>query len=128
MSMRFDSEWGVVQRLKVEADTFTALLGAFEVACVEHKEATHFAVHSEPDGSTFLCLLWTDADMGKPLPFHLDGAEEMAAFTRKWLEKEAKYPTERPDTDGSVNQGFRVEAISGYEVARITPTWIIYGK
>ncbi|VVE27584.1 hypothetical protein PCO31111_03483 [Pandoraea communis] len=124
--MRKDREWGVVQRLEVEADTPAALLGACIVASAEHKDASHFIVTKNDDGSNSLRLLWTDK--GDALPFPLKGAQEMADFISQWLEKRAAYPDKAPDTDGDVVEGFRIDVHVFYDVLRVTPTYIVYGK
>lgn len=121
-----DREWGVVQRLEVEADTPAALLGACMIACAETKKASHFLVTKNTDGSNSLQLLWTDK--GEALPFPLEGANEIAEFVTQWLEKRAEYSGDEPDTDGSVNKGFRIDVSSFYDVLRVTPAYIIYGK
>lgn len=124
--MRKDREWGVVQRLEIEADTPAALLGACMVASAEHKEASHFIVTKNGDGSNSLRLLWTDK--GDALPFPLKGAQEMADFIAQWLEKSATYPNSSPDTDGDVVDGFRIDVSDFYDVLRVTPAYIVYGK
>lgn len=126
--MRLESDWGVIQKLNIEADTYIALKGACMVASVEHKRATHFVEKIDEDGSSVLSLKWTDTHDAKLLPFELVGPDEMAEFIKLWLTKKAVYPNGRPDTDGSNAEGFMVSVSDFYDVITIKPTWITYGK
>lgn len=128
MDIDLNRDWGVVQRLSAEGDTYKFLLGACIIASVEFKTITHFRVIETPDGSNELHLRWHDGDDSKPLPFPLSGPEEIASFARKWLEKQAIYPNKAPDTDGDVRRGFRIESGSFYDVLTMKPTYIVYGK
>lgn len=126
--MKLDEKWGVVQALKIEADTFESLLAGCMVGCVAHAKVSHFKEVSDQDGGNSLHLYWTDHGDASRLPFDLTGPTEVAAFGRQWLEKNAIYPTERPDTDGSTVAGFRIERRSFYDVVVVKPIWIVYGK
>ena len=123
--MKMDQNWGVVQRLQIEADTYQGLLGGIMVATVEHKTVEGFSVVTEPDGGNRLHLHWHGGD---PLPFKLTGADEIATFIRAWLEKNGVWPTEEPSTDGDTNKGFRLDVRDAYDVVVVKPTYIIYGK
>jgi hypothetical protein len=134
----------VIQQLCVEADTIQALKGAIMIAMVENKKVTHFRVEQLTEkpltyekvdssliGANRLTLLWArDNQQDNELPFELNTVEEVTDFVTQWLEKKAEWPTEKPDTDGSVDAGFRVENSRSpfYTVVKITPTWIVYGK
>lgn len=140
-------DWGVVQELAVEADTVQALRGAIMVASVDNKEVKYFRIetitkevadNAWPKGSknhligaNQLTLLWSrDRPTDNELLFELSTVDEITDFVVQWLEKKAEWPTEEPDTDGSVERGFRVE--NSWDpfatVVKVTPTWIIYGK
>lgn len=130
MSEDFDKsrEWGVVQQLAVEADTYKALEAALVIAARDNRTATHYRVEVSAKNGNTLVLLWSNGDCDMPLPYRLDGGEQMAAFTWEWLSKSASYPPDQPDTDGSIRHGYRVSNDFGYIVARIAPAWIVYGK
>ncbi len=112
----------VIQQLKVEADTREALCCAIQIALTEHKSATHWA---EREGS--LVLYWCDAE-GAPLPVPLEDADKVTTLAWDWLKKKAEYPSDCPDTDGSVEGGFTLTEGEFYAVCKITPAYIVYGK
>ena len=116
------SEWGVVQKLVIEADTKTALLAACQIAFTEHSSGAES--YEVRDGA--LHLFWADAE-GAKLPFKLKTPEALYEFVSGWL-AEAEPTDEQPDTDGTVKKGFRAEHDYGYLLLRIKPTWIVYGK
>jgi len=126
--MKLDSDWGVIQTLEIEADTQQSLLAGCMVALVQHKSVTHYRVVPSGEGGNILRLFWTSDDGAHPLPFPLTTPDDLCAFVRQWLEKRAEYPNEEPDTDGSVNHGFNIALGSFYEVMRVTPAYIVYGK
>lgn len=128
MKTKLDMDWGVVQRLLIEADIFPALLGGCMIACAEHKNASHVIEVNDPDGGNALSLRWTAAEGANPLPFELNGENEIAEFVRSWLQKKAVYPNKAPDTDGDAVNGFRIETRSFYDVLTIKPIYIVYGK
>lgn len=114
-------DWGVVQDLRIAADTETALRAACEIMFTEHsKGADSYAVK---DG--VLLLFWCDAD-GTKLPFVLDTAKKVFEFVSNWLDQAERGP--ETDTDGSVKAGFRIENGHGYIFMRVKPEWIVYGK
>lgn len=140
-------DWGTVQELKVEADTVQALRGAVMIAMVDGHKVTHFRVETITKeavedsfedritdnmiGANQLTLLWhQDEPTDNELPFELTTVDEITDFIVQWLEKKAQWPAEWPDTDGSIQAGFRAENSWSpfYTVIRITPTWIVYGK
>lgn len=108
--MRKEREWGVVQRLEIEADTPAALLGACMVAGAEHKEASHFVVTKNDDGNNSLRLLWTDK--GDALPFPLKARRKWPTSSASGLKSAPPTRIARPDTDGDVVEGFRID-VSG---------------
>jgi hypothetical protein len=140
------TDWGVIQKLEVEADTRNALLGALSIATVEYNKITHYqelTFDNPPEatkdnqreverfyGANSLTLYpyysGSDRSINK-LPYELEGAEEITNFVESWLKKNAKYPEHIPDTDGSINNGFRVD-MNKYGTIRIVPVYIIYGK
>jgi hypothetical protein len=141
--LRLERDWGVVQHLEVEADTHVALLAALTIAYVSHGvPVTHYAERqfgeydSEDDkpeyahGEKYLALCWNvSAEGAVRMAYPLTTPDELTAFVEGWLKRCAVYVTERePDTDGSVAKGFRVTHAYHYDVARIAPRFIIYGK
>jgi hypothetical protein len=140
--LRLENDWGVVQSLEVEADTRAALLAALTIALIGHCEVTHYAERpfsqydGEDDtperahGEKYLALCWHGSAEGAvPLGYPLTTPEEVTAFVEGWLKKRAVYVVGRtPDTDGSVEKGFRVTHAYSYDVARVAPRFIIYGK
>jgi hypothetical protein len=120
--MKADHDWGVVQKLVIEADTETALRAACEVVFTEHScGCSHYRVD---DGT--LVLLWGEEKGAKELPFDLDSPKAVEEFVSRWL-AQAEY-REEPDTDGSTKRGFRIETAHGYVLMKVKPTWIVYGK
>jgi len=126
--MKLDKDWGVVQELKIEADIFPALRGACMIACADHKNASHFIEGKDEDGGNYISLRWTDGRGAIALPFDLNGPEEMADFLKAWLLKKSIMPNDVPDTDGSVNEGFRAEMRDFYDVLTVKPIHIVYSK
>jgi hypothetical protein len=119
---------GIIQRLIVEGDSHPILLGALIAATARDTKASHYIIGKNKSGENYLSLRWCDAEKALPLVFPLNTADELCDFATQWLEKSAIYPDVSPDTDGSVTEGFRVSRDDFYEIARITPTYIIYGK
>ncbi|MDN7179077.1 hypothetical protein M0D69_13850 [Caballeronia sp. SEWSISQ10-4 2] len=130
LAERADS--GVIQRLDIEADNWPALVGGCMIAASEHKSADHFVEGTDKDGGNFLALRWTKSSSHgeevKPLPFKLEGHDEIAAFIEQWMAKRAVYPKDRPDTDGDTVRGFRIQQRDFYDVLTVKPLWIVYGK
>ena len=119
------SEWGVVQKLTVEADTKDALIAALTIALSYHSKVHYWECRKGK-----LALLWSNPEDTYPFLTPLDDPEQLAGMVLGWL-LGAAYPEERPDTDGSVKKGFRVRGHEdgyGYTVATIEPVWIVYGK
>lgn len=114
-------EWGVLQKLVIEADTETALRAACQLGFTEHSHGA--ASYDVKDG--VLRLLWSDTE-GVKLPFKLTTPEAVYEFVFRWL-AQAEYG-EEPDTDGDTKKGFCAESDYGYVFMKFTPTWIIYGK
>lgn len=117
------------------------------IALTENHRVTHFRVEDltdlplpyefgtdhEPDyaGANRLTLLWyPDKPTDNELPSELTTVDEITEFIAKWLEMKGKWPSLEPDTDGSIQEGFRVENSWSpfYTVIKITPIWIVYGK
>lgn len=126
--MRLDSDWGVIQKLHIEGDTIQALRAGIMAAMVEHKKITHFKVTENDGGNRLSLCFYGGAGMAQPLPFPLESVDSATDFTRQWLEKVGKWPKERPDTDGDVEQGFAIQHDYHEVVCHITPIWIVYGK
>ena len=117
-----DREWGVVQKFQVEADTRTALVAAINILMTDHGKVTSWAERENE-----LLLFWSDNEgLGHPLPTPLDDPKKVADLAADWL-RQATYPS-APDTDGSTKKGYTAKLANGYLVARISPTWIVYGK
>lgn len=116
-----NDDWGVLQKMVIEADTETALRAACQLAFTEH---SHGAESYEVRDGTLL-LLWADEE-GTRLPFNLTTPEAVYEFVSRWLAQSVY--GESPDTDGSVKKGFRAEHDYGYVFMKVTPTWIVYGK
>lgn len=136
MKFSEDRNWGVIQQFELEADTLQAIRGAVTISITQHKRVSHFWVSSVNDntseffGANCLCLFWSENSPCVRLPFELNTIDEITDFIVKWLEKEGKWPDEQPDTDGSVQDGFRIETSYSPFVTflKITPAWIVYGK
>lgn len=127
MKNTLDNTWGVVQRMHIEADTYTSILAGCSIACVEHTTAKYFKESNTECGNK-LELLWYKEYDSLELPFELTTPTEIAIFVRQWLEKRAVYPKEQPDTDGDCSEGFTLS--TGYSgiLISVEPTWIVYGK
>jgi hypothetical protein len=131
----FLGDWGVVE-INALCDTIHALKGALVVAFGEHRNATHYKVFEDAKtGGNMLALYWTDYTDAIRLPFNID-ATAAVNFVASWLEQNGKWPSERPDTDGDVEAGFRIQSgiyngsehCDFYVSALIIPEWTVYGK
>jgi hypothetical protein len=141
--MKFDAngrhflgDWGVIE-VNALGDTLQALKGALLVAFGEHRDATHYRVFDDAEtGGNMLALYWTNSSEAIPLPFKID-ANTAVDFVARWLEANGRWPDERPDTDGDVHVGFRIQSgwcdqkndhCDFYTTALIIPEWTVYGK
>lgn len=90
------------------------------------------------NNSIFLHGYISDSDKNEgyvPFPYEM-GLDECISFVWGWLQK-TKPTYNEPDTDGSVDQGFKIttdgthwrggDCFHGTFIA-ITPIWIVYGK
>lgn len=126
----FTGEFGVVE-LNALVDTRAGLEAALRIAIIEHRSATHYSIAEGKDGGNQLVLMWSSSEGGLPLPFPLESAVQMTDFVASWLAANGKWPKTRPDTDGDVHRGFRIESEDNgwsYALACITPEWTVYGK
>lgn len=118
-----ERKWGVVQALMVEADTHESLLAAVTIALTAHQEVSYWGQKQET-----LILYWSAADNSRLLPSPLKDPLRITQMIEDWLETSARYPSDEPDTDGSIRKGYRVEIAYGYVTLQVTPVWIVYGK
>lgn len=121
-------EWGVVEKLEVQADTRTSLLAALTIAMTYRSSLWGYQIKVK-DGVTILRLRGS-VEGGTAFLAPLNSPEEALVEAERWLAV-AKYPDEPHCGDGSYKKGFTV--IAAYhsiwdEAIEIIPTWIYYGK
>ncbi len=89
MNNILDRDWGIIQSLLIEGDTYQVLLGALTIACVQNKRASHFAesIIKETGGNMISLRPYSIGSDSSPLPFELTGPDEISQFLRLWLEK-----------------------------------------
>lgn len=133
--------FGVVENFDFRADTRLSILAACQIMQSYHKRITHYITRTEEDGTTTLILCWGSSRRQPkeiPLPIPFETPEETSDFIAKWLERSAVYPKDIPDTDGSVEAGFRIcQRVSSdfhlpvetdYDVMVVSPAYIVYRK
>lgn len=116
--MSRDKDWGMVMKLDVIADTFTALKAALTIALTEHNTAVGWATVQiiDNDGvatpGEHLVLYWTTPansayEFNKFLSTSSD-AETLAAQAQVWLKSAIAPKDPYLGGDGSSKKGFRV--------------------
>lgn len=122
---------GLLQEFAVASDDDDLLKIALQLPWKWHKHgATHYRVSPQQDGSEKLCLMWAHDQEPhvQALPFPLKTPEALFRFARDWLAAGAVYPTEQPDTDGSVSRGWKVGVHHFYSFVEVKAEYIVYGK
>lgn len=116
-------EYGVVQELKVCADTKTSLVAAITIALTYNSKIQYWAVENNT-----LCLRWSKLNEDdQEFLCVLTDPNVIAKMVDCWLK--SNDPTEvEPITDGDVKKGFKIELGKSIDVLTITPTYIVYGK
>lgn len=124
-----EPEWGVVQRLEVEADTKTSLVAALTIALTYNHEVRFWGVPKYDQHSQLRFL-----HNGSPidgveihrLPVNVFDPNKLADIAWDWL-AEADYPI-LPDSIDSAKKGYRVTCNGPFAVCEIAPVWITYSK
>lgn len=132
---------GLVQTLKVAADTYEQLVAVMRVIFGRsYTSATHYRVGSLNDGTPYLIFMWSDDAGSNQLLTKMSDPEAVASQVYEWL-KNAEYGKE-PDHDGDNSKGWLISVEgnyswpprddgykgSNYEVFTVSPEWIEYGK
>ena len=93
--LRDNNTWGVIQELRVTADTRTSLKSAITIAMVEHQCVSHWEVK---DGS--LHIKWHADKFAIPLMNEIRDPEKVTQLAVDWLKGKTPDGSE-PDTDGA---------------------------
>lgn len=129
-----DSDWGVIQKFELEADTYTALKAACMIALTDHSTAYGWRVAQEIGQPPCLFITWTDkAPENNKFMVPIKDANALAKMIWDWLHDGnfmVYNNAERHDTDGDLKEGFSFTMGGKHfsDMFFVKPEYIIYGK